>query len=362
MMPTGIYIHIPFCAKKCPYCDFYSCSYSKSMAEQFTDALIKEIENFKGGVSADTVYFGGGTPSLIPAEFTEKILSAVKNRFELLNPEITLEVNPCTVNYEKLMKYREMGINRLSTGVQSMNDNELKLLGRSHTAEKAVQVILDAEKCGFENISADVMIGLPGQNCKTLENTIQKLSELPLTHISSYILKIEEGTPFDNEEFIRSMPDDDFVSDMYLCMVKSLSEKGFKQYEISNFSKPGFESRHNLKYWRCMEYIGFGCSAHSFYDGRRFYCTDNLDSYIKNGAEKVITDESPAGDDEKIMLGLRLSEGININDYPERKDDIIKKSELLKKAGYVNFDGRILSLTPKGFLVSNMIINEVCEK
>lgn len=359
MKPLGIYIHVPFCGKKCPYCDFYSCSYSRKKAEEYIVAVIKHIENFESA-DADTIYFGGGTPSLIPEEFIEKILNAVSHKFNLEeNPEITLEVNPCTVNKEKLLHYRSMGINRLSIGVQSINNGELLFLGRNHTAEKAKEIICMAYAAGFKNISADLMTGIPGQTIESLYNSIDMLSELPIVHISNYILKIEENTPFNNSRIINQMPDDDTVSDMYLNMVQRLSENGFKQYEISNFSKEGFESRHNLKYWNCEEYIGFGPMAHSFYDGKRYFNAESLDRYIDSPLEKTITDNNPGEDDEKIMLGLRLVKGIRLSDFPARKDYIYKKANLLKESGLVCFDGENLSLTPKGFLLSNSVISEL---
>jgi len=361
MKPLGIYIHIPFCAKKCPYCDFFSCSYSKSKAYEYTKAVVRDIENFNGVAYADTVYFGGGTPSLIPSEYISEILSAVKHKFRLSDPEITIEVNPCTVNRQKLSEYFNMGINRLSVGVQSANDTELKLLGRTHTFEKAVEVIQTAKETGFKNISADLMIGLPYQTFNSLEYSVEKLAKLPLTHISNYILKIESNTPFDNPDFIKQIPDDDFVSDMYLYMVKLLSEYGFKQYEISNFSKKGFESRHNLKYWQCLEYIGFGPSAHSFYQNTRYCYSSSLDEYTSQTPQKNVTDENAGNDNEKIMLALRLTSGINLNDFPQKKDAILKKAKLFEKAKLLNIDGDNISLSPEGFLLSNMIIGELTE-
>lgn len=361
MDKIGIYIHIPFCAKKCPYCDFYSCNYSKNIAERYTDSVINEIKHFKDGLSADTVYFGGGTPSLISENLIGKILNALNNKFFLDDPEITIEVNPCTVNSQKLYEYRKMGINRLSVGVQSANDDELIFLGRKHNFEKAVKVINAAHCEGFKNISCDIMTGLPKQNFKKLLYTIEEITALPVTHISSYILKIEENTPFNTKHIIDSLPDDDYIAELYLFMVEKLISAGFSQYEISNFSKTDFESKHNLKYWRCKEYIGFGSSAHSFYNGKRFFNPHDLDKYIANNGkiEKVITEENPASDSEKIMLGLRLSEGINAANFPMLKEKILKKAMLLESAGFIRINGTRISLTPKGFLVSNSIINEL---
>lgn len=358
-MPVGIYIHVPFCAKKCPYCDFYSCSYSSRASEDYANGIIRDIEGFPDNPKIDTVYFGGGTPSLIPPEFIEKILRCLNLKFNISVPEITLEINPCTVNNNKLKLYREMGINRLSIGVQSANDSELKLLGRKHNFEKAKEIIIQASNNGFDNISCDLMLGIPGQTIDSLSESINKLSELPINHISSYILKIEAGTPFDNKEFINQMPSDELVSEMYLFTVNDLKNKGFDQYEISNFAKKGYKSRHNLKYWNCCEYIGFGPAAHSFYNGIRYYYAPDLEKFIKSPPEKIITDFDAGGDDEKLMLGLRLTEGVDLNEFPDRKNSILLKAASLKRCGYIDLTGDRLSLTPKGFMVSNSIIAEL---
>ena len=358
-MSVGIYIHVPFCAKKCPYCDFYSCRYTKEDAELYTNAIIRDIEQLTEKLQADTIYFGGGTPSLISYKLIEKILYAIYNEFGVNMPEITIEVNPCTVNIEKLKQYKKVGINRLSIGVQSANDNELELLGRNHNFQKAEEIIIAAKEIGFNNISCDLMIGIPEQTKDSLKRSIDKLSGLGIQHISSYILKIEKGTPFDDPEFIKQMPDDDHVSDLYLFMVDQLKKYEFLQYEISNFSKTGYESRHNLKYWQCQEYLGFGPAAHSFYNSIRYYYSPDLSSFIKKSPEKLITDDTPASDDEKIMLGLRLTKGIDLDSFPDKKHKILSKISPLVKNGLIIKNGSRISLTPEGFLVSNSIIAEL---
>lgn len=358
MENIGIYIHVPFCAVKCPYCDFYSTSYNLNSVKEYTKAVIRDIKNLFGNLSADTVYFGGGTPSLLPPEFISDILSALQNSVTLDSPEITLEVNPCTVNEAKLRAYYQMGINRLSFGVQSAIDSELAMLGRKHTFEKAAEAVRTAQIIGFQNISCDLMTGLPKQTAENLAFSIKQLAALGIQHISSYILKIEENTPFNCDEIAMMMPDDDSVSDLYLFMVNELEKYGFMQYEISNFSKPGYESRHNLKYWQCRKYIGLGPAAHSYYDGKRYFIPPNLDEYIKS-CRTVVTDDASGQDDEKIMLGLRLKKGINVSDFPDSKDYMTKKAELLQKSGLLTFENGIISLTPEGFLLSNSIINEL---
>ncbi|MGN1481598.1 radical SAM family heme chaperone HemW [Porcipelethomonas sp.] len=358
MNKIGIYIHVPFCGVKCPYCDFYSTSYNLKNAEKYTESVIRDIQNLPD-LYADTVYFGGGTPSLLPTDFIEQILWALKKNINLVCPEITIEINPCTVNKQKLEKYHDMGINRLSFGVQSAIDSELKLLGRKHTFESSSEIINTACKIGFKNISCDLMIGLPGQTAENLLYSIDKLAGLPIQHISSYILKIEENTPFNCSGIINKMPDDDYVSDLYLIMVKELQNYGFFQYEISNFSRSGFESKHNLKYWKCMEYVGIGPAAHSYYDNKRFFITPDLNKYINSPEPEItVTDYNPGQTDERIMLGLRLTDGINVNDFPDLKAKLIKKACLLESNGLVKIDNDIISLTPEGFLLSNSIINE----
>lgn len=358
MIPLGIYIHVPFCARKCPYCDFYSCSYNLTTAEKYTDSIIRDIKELPDSIYADTVYFGGGTPSLLSAHMLNKILDALTHKCHITDPEITLEVNPCTVTQEKLFQYSKIGINRLSFGVQSVHNDELKFLGRMHSWEKAKKMINSAQNIGFKNISCDIMIGLPGQTIEKLKSTIHKITELSVTHISSYILKIEENTPFNKPEIINVLPDDDHISDLYLFMVEELTKLGYNQYEISNFSKIGFESKHNLKYWKCQEYIGLGPSSHSYFNGIRYFVPADFNKYL-NGAEKIITDENPGSDDEKIMLGLRLTDGININDFPHKKALFLKKAKLLQKLNLIEIDNNFIKLTPKGFLVSNSIINEI---
>ena len=350
----GIYIHIPYCAKKCPYCDFFSERYNKNSIMQYTDAVLRNLEYYSRRRIADTIYFGGGTPSLMPAECIERIINSVRRNFILSeNSEITLEVNPNTVNADKLSDLYNAGVNRLSVGVQSLVESELKMLGRTHTAERAVETVINAEKAGFKNISCDMIIGVPNQTSESIKYTIQKLSELPVTHISSYILKIENGTPFDNPDFISLMPDDDTVSDMYLLMVDELEKRGFMQYEVSNFAKKGSESRHNTKYWKCIDYLGIGATAHSCFEGKRFFVPPDIEKFNNSPFQDIsVTDENPCGFKEYAMLRLRLKEGLDISQHPE----IISKTSELLKAGYINFDGKKISLTAKGYLMSNSVI------
>ncbi|MCH5204003.1 MAG: radical SAM family heme chaperone HemW [Oscillospiraceae bacterium] len=342
----GLYIHIPFCAKKCPYCDFYSLPLSLQKAEEYKNAVIRNLSRYKE--KFDTVYFGGGTPTLIFDKIAE-ILSEVDLEE---NAEITIECNPESAGEEVLSELKRAGANRLSFGVQSLDERELSALGRTHSAKAAKESILLAYKLGFENISADLMLGVPNQTPDSLEKTIDELCRLPITHVSAYLLKIEPNTVFGKNprEISDMLPDEDMQAELYLSAVELLEKHGFMQYEISNFAKPGFESLHNLKYWRAEEYVGIGPSAHSYYEGWRFAVPKNLAKFLDNEFQlKEITDFSPDKDEEKILLGLRLCEGIVLS------EKIKRRLILIPKEYYMIINGRF-SLTPRGFLVSNEII------
>ena len=359
MNSLGIYFHVPFCGKKCGYCDFYSVKYSRELACGYVDAVLRNIRNYSdSNYIVDTIYFGGGTPSLLNAEQIEKILSETSNSFHIAeNPEITLEANPNTLNSEKLRDLHNIGINRLSFGVQSLVDKELKFLGRSHDSKRALTAVYDAYNAGFENISCDLMIGIPMQTHESMKYSISGLAELPIQHISAYILKTEKGTPFDCNEIKNILPDEDFTSELYLEMVRLMEEHGFIQYEVSNFSKPGFESKHNCRYWKCLDYLGIGPGAHSCFKGKRFAAEKNLRLFIDSCVQpNFITDETPCGFEERAMLRLRLRDGLNIGETGSHRFEIEKKIPRLVEAGYAEFNGTTLSLTPKGFLMSNSII------
>lgn len=358
----GLYIHVPFCGKKCRYCGFYSDSYSKTNSALFTDAVCRNLLHYsdKSRIT-DTVYFGGGTPSLLDSSQIEGIMTRIIDSFSLSDyAEVTLEANPNTLTFEKLCQLRSAGINRLSFGVQSLIDDELKLLGRTHTAERAVKAVKDARKAGFENITCDLMIGIPNQTAESLEYSVNRLAELPIQHVSAYILKVEEGTDFDCTEIRSILPDEDETADMYLKMGELLESHGFMQYEVSNFAKNGYESRHNSRYWKCLDYIGIGPSAHSCYNGKRFAVLSDIEDFLQSKIQSAeVTDASPCGFEERAMLALRLKSGLDLSIAGSRRADIEKKIPMLIKAGYAEYDGRFLSLTPKGFLMSNSVIGYV---
>ena len=362
MNTLGIYIHVPFCGKKCGYCDFYSVCYSKVQAELYVEAVLRNIRHYSDKFrTVDTVYFGGGTPSLLTSEQLGNIIAEVGRSFALdPHTEITLEANPNTLTPEKLAELRKSGINRLSVGVQSMSDAELKLLGRTHTAERAARAVCDAAEAGFGNISCDLMLGIPSQTPESLTTSIAQLTELPIQHISAYILKIEDGTPFDCGEVRSSLPDEDSSAELYLLAVRELGRRGFGQYEGSNFAKQGYESRHNCRYWKCSDYLGIGPAAHSCYGGKRFAVPRDLGSFISSDIQPAeVTDEHPCGFEEYAMLRLRLTEGLVLADVHEHRSEIERKLPPLIKAGFVNFDGERVSLTPEGFLVSNQVIERL---
>lgn len=348
MKNIGLYIHVPFCVRKCRYCDFYSVT-DLSLTDAYTAAVIRNVKAH--GYSFDTVYFGGGTPSLLAPNQIEAILSAAEIA---PNAEISMECNPNSVDGNYLRNVRVAGVNRLSFGVQSFDDTELKMLGRLHNSAQAVTAIETAEKVGFDNISADLMLAVSGQTFESLRHSIDVISALPLTHISAYMLKVEEGTPLAaDESLLAKIPDEDDTADMYLEAVHRLGTAGFEQYEISNFARDGFECHHNLKYWRCEEYLGIGPAAHSFIDGKRFACPKNLADFISADTQKTVPIDEGGSAEEKAMLALRLTkEGLKIADYPEAEE----RAEVLIKSGLLKKEKGTLRLTPEGCLVSNQII------
>ena len=341
-MSNGLYFHIPFCRSKCPYCDFYSVKYDKSQSEKYVDRLIDEIKKYNG--SFDTIYFGGGTPSILEPELIGKIISASKSQFDIeKNVEITVECNPSKNLERDFEKYAEYGVNRISLGMQSARNEERFALGRVAGKSEVAKAIGDAKKSGITNISLDVMLGTPKQTFNTLDETFEFIDKMNVTHISAYMLKIEEGTKFFELKDRLDLADEDIVAQMYLKTVDSLKSLGFNQYEISNFSKIGYESRHNLKYWELNEYLGIGATAHSLWGGKRFF-------YDKNFS--IIDDGIGGTEEERIMLGLRLNKGID-------KSLIKKDFSQFIKMGLIEDLGKKIALTPDGMLVSNTIINEL---
>ena len=354
MSNIGLYVHVPFCLSKCPYCDFYSVKYSRSLAADYTKAVIRNFGQYDD--TFDTVYFGGGTPVLM----WDGVCEILKSAKIAENAEITIEANPCVTTKQALCRLREAGVNRISFGVQSLSPSELVFLGRRHSAEQAKNAIALAQKAGFTNISADIMLGLEGQTKESLKYTIDGLAEMPVTHVSAYMLKIEEGTPFAERKL--SLPNEETVSELYLYAVSLLEEKGFAQYEISNFAKKGYECQHNLKYWRCEEYLGIGAAAHSYYGGKRFCTERNIEGFIGSEFQKTtFTDDNPGGFEEYAMLRLRLCEGLSFSDcesFGVNREEVLKRCRKIPDSLILQTEKGI-SLTPQGFLVSNAVIGKI---
>ncbi len=368
----GIYIHVPFCKSKCQYCDFYSIpgGLNKDLMEDYTHAVMRHIREAAlraPNYEVDTLYFGGGTPSFYGADGLKRLLAEVDRRFNLrLDAEITLEANPDSITASELRKLRRAGFNRISIGVQTDQDDQLKSLGRPHTFEQAKQAVQVAREAGFENVSLDLIYGLPNQTRDQWANTLQRIIDLRPEHISCYGLRVEEGTPLYTYKDCANLPDDDMQADMYLYTVETLANFGYEQYEISNFCRPDFESRHNLKYWNGGEYLGFGPAAASDFSGKRFSFLRDLRAYtsgIFNGTSVMAECESiplreRAG--EYLMLRLRTREGIEESEYHRMfhmdfapLEEILEK---LQKAGYTKKENKRWSLTPNGYLLSNRII------
>ncbi len=368
----GIYIHIPFCRSKCLYCDF--CSRPTRDSERisaYVERLVEDIRTYKTDENfapADTVYFGGGTPTLMTGEQYERILHAVRERFGIApDAEITSECNPRTVDIEKLTSMRAAGVNRISMGMQSGDDAELKALGRAHTYADTVEAVEMVRAAGFTNLSLDIMYGIPNQTMESLRGTIEKAISLSPEHLSLYALKIEEGTPFYKMQDGLSLPDDDTTADMYLYICDTLASREYNKYEISNFSKVGFESRHNLKYWEYGDYIGIGPAAHSFVGGKRIENLGDVDAYLRG--EDIVASVSEISLTEQmneyVMLSMRLARGVDLDDFRKRFSLDFEEAfgEKFKKFSpeFVLCENGRCSFTEKGFLVSNYILSDALE-
>jgi len=370
MKKLGLYIHIPFCARKCNYCDFYSLPHSKEQ-EEYIDALCRHIKNdseLYKECEFDTVYIGGGTPSVLSPVSLGKVVSTVKECLILTQGgEFTIEVNPCSVTREKFDAYRFFGINRLSMGVQSANNKELKCLGRLHTREEAENAFCLARECGFDNISLDLMFGLPEQSLAGFQSSLDFVTSLSPEHISAYGLKIEKNTPFGKNIGSLLLPTEDDEYEMYLSLCDSLKEKGYEQYEISNFAKKGYRARHNVKYWLAEEYVGFGPSAHSYFDGVRYYYSSDIYEYIKGVRKKIKEAENEITHTEKmdeyVMLRLRLCDGVDANEFEEvfQKAFLSEYPKIMEyvKSGHVIHQNGKFAFSTEGFFVSNYILSNI---
>lgn len=362
MTKKGVYIHIPFCQTRCPYCDFYSMRGTDEKKELYLEAVNKEIFSHEN-IFADTIYLGGGTPSVFGNERLKILIENTKKQFHFSEGEITAEVNPSSCDDELLRTLAIAGVNRISMGLQSAIDSERKYLGRHSDTEKIKKAILLCQKNGIENISLDVMLGIPEQTIESLRKTLDFVINSGAKHVSAYILKIEENTLFFRRREALPLPDEDTVCDMYEFVCDYLEKAGFHQYEISNFSRKGFESKHNLKYWNAEEYLGLGPAAHSYLDGKRFYHDRNFEEYLKNPAS-YIPDGDGGSFEEYAMLKLRLTKGLSLHKVSEKFgkenfEKILKNSEKFIAMKLMVSDGENLYFTRQGFLLSNTILSEI---
>ena len=373
----GIYIHIPFCRSKCDYCDFYSLAGREDQMDRYQRALlahIKETAPLAQGYPVDSIYFGGGTPSYYGAKRIKELLSHLTKLFQVeKDAEITVECNPDSVDLKSLRILRKAGVNRLSMGMQSAQEEELRAVHRIHTPKQTDQAVDLARKAKFTNLSLDLIYGLPGQTMESWKATVEHALSLTPQHLSCYGLKVEEGTPLARRVAEgEALPDDDQQADLYLWTVGRLERAGLPQYEISNFAKPGYESRHNLRYWLTRPYIGFGPGAHSDFGGRRYSFVRDLDAYIRGVLEggdiidssELIPQRERCG--EYLMLRLRTVQGVDGREY--RRTYFMdfapleaRLREFAAQGWAEEADGR-WRLTPKGFLVSNQLIGDLVER
>jgi oxygen-independent coproporphyrinogen-3 oxidase len=364
MTHAGIYIHVPFCSSRCSYCDFATGIYRSELAEEYVGALVAEIKySSLARVTVDTIYFGGGTPSLLDPSQLERVLRAARDRFNLdKGAEITLEINPGSATPEGLRAFRELGINRASFGVQTFDDRELAKLGRSHTAADARRTFHDLRDAGFDNVSFDLIAGLPGQTLAGWERNVAEALALHPEHLSFYLLEVHSGTPLAQhiERGIQPTPDEDLAAVMYETMLERAVAAGYEHYEISNLCLAGFQSRHNTKYWTGAAYFGFGCSAHS-YDGRSRRWSNQRDvlEYVRlvaGGFSPVVEEHDLTIQDrrsEALFLGLRLMRGVSRDLCKEYEPDV----EKFREAGLMEVEGDLIRLTRNGALLSNEVFS-----
>lgn len=360
----SLYYHIPFCVKKCDYCAFYSLpNQDDSVKEEYFNALYRQTEFLKTDRTITSVYFGGGTPPLLKVDRLCKLINLIKSRFTMSeNCEITVEVNPKTVDMFDLSMLKKAGANRISIGVQSSDDRILASIGRIHNFDDAVKCIKDARSVGFDNISADLIFALPDQTVDGFAQSVRDIMSTEVDHISAYSLQIEEGTPIYERRESLNFPDEESEESQYSALCEILTKNGFSHYEISSFARKGHESRHNLNYWARGEYFGFGAGAHSFYMGKRFSTPCDVMRYIELSGTSLFapTDFDSAlpiteteAEEERIMLGLRTNRGVLLPVHAH------ENARRIADLGYGTFKDGVLALNSKGFRVSNQVISMV---
>ena len=371
MTHAGLYIHIPFCRSRCSYCDFATGIYQGELAERYVRTLIAEISSSTYARNVvDTIYFGGGTPSLLTRLQLEQILAALHDRFDVdRDTEITVEMNPGTVTRDQLRAFRDLGVNRASFGAQTFDDAELAKLGRSHTSNDTLKTFHELRAAGFSSVSFDLIAGLPGQTLAGWQLNIEQSLALQPEHLSFYLLEVHSGTPLADHirRGLQPKPDDDLAAVMYEWMIQRATDAGYEHYEISNLCRPGFESRHNTKYWTGAPYFGFGCSAHSF-DGRARRWSNQRDvlryvELVEQGTSPIVEEQQLSDADlraEALFLGMRMMRGVDVREYnelfgvdlrAEHQNDL----DRFREAGLVEFDGNLIRLTRNGALMSNEV-------
>lgn len=375
MNKTGLYIHVPFCGSKCNYCDFNSYVGKINLAEEYFASMKKEIDLYRDEMALNeigTIFIGGGTPTCVDPRFIGEVLNECRDRYHVSEScEITIESNPGTITQEKLKAYRQYGINRISIGLQAYQENLLKYLGRQHTREEFISSVEMAKEAGFDNINADVIFGIPGQTLEDWKETLSVLTELGVTHISAYDLKIEEGTRFgdlrDTGKLIEM--EDELDREMYHYAIEYLRQKGLNHYELSNFAKEGYQCLHNLIYWNCLEYLGLGAGAHSFLQDIRFENQATIEGYINylSKGQKPVEERYVRDFCEKMseymFLGLRLIDGVSRERFEDRFNQNIfvtyaAKIDGLKKKQLIETDDKSIRLTQLGLDLANQVFVE----
>lgn len=376
MNSISLYIHIPFCEKKCHYCDFSSYGGKSHLIDGYIEALKKEIALYKSTLKnykINTIFFGGGTPSILSGEQIYDIMDTIRKHYALdREAEISMEANPGTLTYEKLKLYYKSGINRLSIGLQACQNKLLKTLGRIHTFEDYIENLENARKAGFSNINTDLMFSLPGQKERDWQESLDLITSLNIPHISAYSLIVEEGTPFFNwvEEKKVILPEEDADINMYHYTIHYLKSKGYEHYEISNFAKPGFQCKHNLVYWHNKPYIGLGSGAHSFFNKKRFSNVTGIEEYM----DQILKGKKPLEDEiaislndeisETMFLGLRMMKGISMEAFKNRFgispfEIYGEKFNKLKEEKLLTWDEKYIKLTNRGIDLSNIVFQEM---
>ncbi len=371
MKEIGMYIHIPFCKQKCYYCDFISFACKENFVKKYIDALKKEIHDVLSvqKYNIKTIYIGGGTPSYINSKYIKEILNLIYAKAQIdINAEITIEINPGTINKQKLEDYFSAGINRISIGLQSTNDEVLKTIGRIHNYNQFIETYNLARKAGFKNINVDLMFGLPKQNLEILEESVDKIIELKPEHVSVYSLILEDDTELKNkiEKNELELPNEELERIMYWRAKEKLENQGYNHYEISNFAKKGFESKHNMDCWSQKEYIGIGLAAHSYQNNTRYSNTEELEKYIEFQNQEKIIHEKQMNEDKKkeyMLLGLRKIDGIKISDFKNKFIDnpiYLYKDNLNKLVNedLIQIDNDVIKLTNKGIDFANVVWEE----